>query len=95
MTSTINQTTIAQVGAYMGYCRHLTLIQVDDRTIRFHRPGRVARSVDVRYERGSDTYTVQAHEIRGVDVKTQEWDGLYAEDIGRMVETYTNPPSRR
>lgn len=95
MTSEINKTTIAQVRAHMGYLGHLILMQVDEVTIRFHKPGRVARSVDVTYNLGTDLYDVKAHEIRGVDVTTQEWDGIYCDQIGEMVEAYTAPKGRR
>ena len=92
---TVIDTTIAQVRAGMGYLGHLALVKMDENTVRFHKPGRVARSVDVSYDAGMDTYTVKAHEIRNFDVTTQEWDGVYSDSMVDMVARYTAPPSRR
>ena len=62
------------------------LIKIDEDTLRVHSPSRKnspARSIDIRYDKGSDTYSVQKH-IIGKDFKiksSKPMKGVYFDSL--------------
>lgn len=65
------------------------LVQIDDNTLRVHKPSRkigdgTARSVDISYNKGSDLYDVAVHEIKGTKIKSSKVDMQYFDDLPKF-----------
>lgn len=79
--SQVIQTTIRQVEAQGVSLRGLTLVKVDENTVKFAKRG---RSVTVAYVPGLDLYTVRVHRYHPTTLQVledREVEMVYAESL--------------
>ena len=76
--------TARQLRALNVNLRGRKFIMIDNDTLRVHRAGKISKSIDIRYNRGTDLYDIQAHTIRGLRVKTKKMPGLGMENLPNL-----------
>jgi hypothetical protein len=84
MTTETVQTIASQIDSIPGMHPSTQLITVDENTLRVHtKRGRTVRNIDIRYDRGTDLYTVSVHTFSApkYEVKTEVTEMVFADAL--------------